>query len=80
MPDVGRHEVASRIGVHEEIACAGRRGAPERDTVVVVVVGKRGEASLATVEPGRLAVTEPLFDLGPRETQAPHSFEDRAGR
>ena len=58
--DVGRAKESLRVRGDEGLLGALRRGAPERQAVVVVVVREGRKGLLALDEPGRLAVGEAL--------------------
>ena len=75
MPDVRRHEVAARILLDQGVARTRWSGTPEGDAIVVVVIGEGREASLASMEPGRLAVAQSLLDVGPGQAQAADAVE-----
>jgi len=70
MADVWRPEEPDRIGLDQAFLAAGRRGQPDGEPVVVVMVRRRRKRA-GTDEPGRLAVAQPLGDVGQR-------FADRA--
>jgi len=77
--DVRRHEVVLRLAVDQHRLRARRRGAPQREpAIAVMVVAERGHLPLAH-EPRRRPVAELLFDLRPGRDDRP-DLRERAGR
>src|SRR5439155_1452627 len=73
---VWRDEESLGIGVDEELLVAGRRGTPDREAAVaVVVVDERHERALVADEPGGRAVAGALARLRQREADRPQALE-----
>ena len=69
MTDVGRHEVALRVGADQHPLHALLGGAPDREPpVAVMIVQHHRKGTLALVEERRRAVAQPLARVGQRET------------
>jgi len=69
VPDVGRHEESFAVRGNQRLLHAGWRRRPERESVIVVVIGVRHECLLVAHEPRRLAVAESFGRLRQRKTQ-----------
>src|SRR4051795_3018759 len=75
---VGRAEVVLGLGAHERVLHPLRRGAPQRQpSVVVMVVVEHHERLYVAHEEGRLAVREALGDLGEGEADRADALERR---
>ncbi len=64
---IGRDKENVRVLGDQLRLRAGRGGAPERQPVIVMVIGEADEGLLAAHEPGRLAMAEPLGCLRQRQ-------------
>ena len=68
MADIRRHEEPFRIGLDEHRLHARRRGAPDGEAAVAVVVGQHHqEGAFLADEERRRAVAQTLAGLGQRE-------------
>jgi len=65
---IGGHEETIRVGLDQHPLNPVGGGTPAGETIVVMVVGVSDELSLATDEPGRLAMADPLLDFRQGET------------
>jgi predicted phosphodiesterase len=74
--DVRRAEVVLGLAVDERLLHPGRRGAPEREAAIaMVVVDVHHERLLAADEPGWLTVGRAFGDLGQREAEFAHAVQ-----
>ena len=74
--DIRWTEELGRIAGDEDLLDSGRSRQPYRQTVTVVMIGKRGEASSFGHEPARFAVAEALGCFRQRHADASHLIED----
>ncbi len=75
VPDIGWDEERGRPRANEDLQRPHWSGAPEREAVIVMVIGVHDEGLLALHEPRRLAMAQALRRFGERQTEPPEPRE-----